>query len=50
MMQMEQVVNVHLGEAILDRKKPETLKPESVKVEPIRNNGESAGSGGRFLP
>ena len=50
MMQMEQLVNVHMGEAILDGKKPEALNPEALKVEAIRTNGESTVPGGRFLP
>ena len=41
MTQMEQVVDVHMGEAIFDRKKPEALKPEALKVETIRANGDS---------
>jgi hypothetical protein len=45
MTQMEQVVNAHLGEASLDRKKPEALK-----VEAIRTNAESTVPGGKFLP
>jgi hypothetical protein len=45
MTQMEQVVNAHLGEPFLDRKKPEALK-----VEAIRTNGESTASVGKFLP
>jgi hypothetical protein len=49
MTQMEQVVNVHMGEAILDGK-PEALKAEALKVEAIRTNGESTVPGGRFLP
>ena len=47
---MEQVVNVHMGEAILDGKKPEALKAEALKVEAIRTNGESTVPGGKFLP
>ena len=50
MTQMEQVVNAHLGEASLDRKTAEAVKPEALKVEPIRPNGESTVPGGRFLP
>jgi hypothetical protein len=50
MTQMEQVVNVHMGEAILDGKKPEALKAEALKVEAIRTNGESTVPGGKFLP
>jgi hypothetical protein len=50
MTQMEQVVNVHMGEAIFDGKKPEALKPEALKVEPIRTNGESTTLGEKFLP
>ena len=45
MTQMEQVVNAHLGEASLERKKPEALK-----VEAIRTNGDSTTLGGAFLP
>ena len=45
MTQMEQVVTAHLGEASLDRKKPETMK-----VEAIRANGEGTVPGGKFLP
>jgi hypothetical protein len=45
MTQMEQVVNAHLGEPALDKKKPEALK-----IEAIRTNGESAAPGGKFLP
>jgi hypothetical protein len=44
MTQMEQVVNVHMGEAILDGKKSEALKLEALKVEAIRTNGERAPS------
>jgi hypothetical protein len=50
MTQMEQVVNVHMGEAILDGKKPEAPKAEALKVEAIRTNGESTVPGGKFLP
>jgi hypothetical protein len=50
MTQTEQVVNVHMGEAILDGKKPEALKVEALKVEAIRTNGESTVPGGKFLP
>jgi hypothetical protein len=50
MTQMEQVVNAHLGEAEVETKRPEALKPDAVKVEPIRTNGESAVPGGRFVP
>jgi hypothetical protein len=50
MTQMEQVVNAHLGEAVVERKRQEALKPDAVKVEPIRTNGESAVPGGRFVP
>jgi len=45
MTQMEQVVTAHLGEASLDRK-----KPEAMKVEAIRTNGEDTVPGGKFLP
>ena len=50
MMQMEQVVNSHLGEAAVERKRPEPLKADAVKVEAIRTNGESAVPDVRFLP
>ena len=50
MTQMEQVVNVHMGEAILEGKKPEALRAEALKVEAIRTNGESTVPGGKFLP
>ena len=50
MTQMEQVVNVHMGEAILDGKKSEALKVEALKVEAIRTNGESTVPGGKFMP
>ena len=50
MTQMEQVGNVHMGEAILDGKKPEALKAEALKVEAIRTNGESTVASGKFLP
>src|SRR6202521_1912579 len=50
MTQMEQVVNGHMGEAILDRKKSEALKVEALKVEATRTNGESTVTGGKFLP
>ena len=45
MTQMEQVVNAHLGEASLERKKPEALK-----VEAIRTNSDSTTAGGKILP
>jgi|ERR1700736_2609684 hypothetical protein len=43
--QLEQVVNTHLGEPVLDRK-----RPELVKAEAIRTNGETTATGGNFLP
>jgi hypothetical protein len=49
MTQMEQVVNIHMGEAIFDEKKPEALKPEALKVEAIRTIGDST-LPGKFLP
>ena len=45
MTQMEQVINAHLSEAALDKK-----RPELVKVEPTRTNGESTGTITRALP
>jgi hypothetical protein len=50
MIQMEQVVSAHLGVPALDKKKQETLMPESLKVEAIRTNGERTGTDGKFLP
>jgi hypothetical protein len=44
MSQLEQVVNVHLSEPVLDRK-----KPELVKGEPIRGRTEVTGTDGNFL-
>jgi hypothetical protein len=43
MTELEQVVNYHLGESGLDRK-----KPERVKVEPTGANNESTGTGRPF--
>ena len=43
MTQLEQAVNAHLGEPVLDRK-----KPELVRVESTRANNESTGSGRMF--
>jgi hypothetical protein len=43
MTQMEQVINAHLGEPALDRKKPQLLKVESTRV-----NNESTGTGRPF--
>ena len=45
MTQMEQVINAHLSEAALDKK-----RPELVKVEPTRTNGESTATITRALP
>src|SRR6202142_3190625 len=45
MTQMEQVVNAHLGEANLDKKKPEALK-----VEAIRTSGDNTVPGGKIFP
>jgi hypothetical protein len=50
MTQMERVVIVYMGEAIVDGKKPEALKAEALKVEAIRTNGENTVPGGKFLP
>jgi len=41
MTQMEQVVNAHMGETILDGKKPDAMRPEALKVEAIRTNIDS---------
>ena len=43
MIQLEQVVNDHLGEPVLDRKKPELVKPESTRAK-----NEGTGTGGMF--
>jgi hypothetical protein len=43
MTQLEQVVNDHLGEPVLGRKKPELVKAEST-----RENNEGTGTGGMF--
>lgn len=45
MAQMEQVIDAHLVEPGLDKK-----KPEAMKVEPIRSSGENVATGGKFLP
>ncbi len=45
MTQMEQVINTHLGEAILERKRPELLK-----VDTTRTNGQNTGAAPRALP
>jgi hypothetical protein len=50
MTQKEQVVNAHLGQAVVERRRPEALKPDAVRVEAIRTNGESAVPDARFLP
>ena len=41
--QLAQVVNDHLGEPVLDRK-----KPELVRVESTRAKNEGTGTGGMF--
>jgi hypothetical protein len=43
MAQLEQVVNDHLGEPVLDRK-----KPELVKAEPTRAKNEGTGTSRMF--
>jgi len=45
MSQLEQVVSTHMGEPVPDRK-----RPELVKAEPIRTNGASTATSGKFLP
>jgi|ERR1700730_8382708 hypothetical protein len=45
MTQLEQVVNVHLGEPTPDRKKPELVKTEASRV-----NSDSVGVVRTFLP
>ena len=50
MTQMEQVVNAHLGDLPLEKRKPEPPKPEALKVEAIRTNRDSTVPGGKFLP
>ncbi len=49
MTQMEQVTSAHLRESGFERKRPEPFKPEASRVEAIRTNSESTGSGGKFL-
>ena len=48
MTQMEQVVNAHLGEPALDKKRPEALKPDALKVEETRKTGENRPPRGIF--
>jgi hypothetical protein len=48
MTQMELVVDAHLRGPALDTRKLEALKPEMLKVEAIRSNGESAATGLKF--
>jgi hypothetical protein len=45
MIQMEQVINAHLGEAA-----PEKERPEPLKVEATRTYGQNAGNALRSLP
>jgi exonuclease VII small subunit len=44
MIQMEQVINAHLGEVAPER------RPELLRVEATRTNGQSAGNAVRALP
>ena len=44
MIQMEQVINAHLGEVVPER------RPELLRVEATRTNGQSAGNAVRALP
>src|ERR1700694_1724722 len=46
MTQMEQVVNVHMGDVALEKRKPEAPKAEALKVEAIRTNHDSTVPGG----
>jgi len=43
MAQLEQVVNNHLGDPVLDKRKPELVKAES-----IREKNEGTGTGGMY--
>jgi hypothetical protein len=45
MTQLEQIVNVHLSEPVLEKK-----KPELVKAELIRGRAEANGTDKNFLP
>ena len=50
MTQMEQVVNTHLEDIPLEKRKPEAPKAEALKVEAIRTNRDSTVPGGKYLP
>jgi len=50
MTQMEQVVNTHLEDVPLEKRKPEVPKAEALKVEAIRTNRDSTVPGGKYLP
>ena len=50
MTQMEQVVSAHLGDVMLEKRKPEAPKAEALRVEAIRTNRDSTVPGGKFLP
>ena len=50
MTQMEQVVSAHLGDVMLEKRKPEAPKAEALRVEAIRTNRDSTIPGGKFLP
>jgi hypothetical protein len=50
MTQMEQVVNAHLGDVPLEKRKLEAPKPEALKVEAIRANRDTTAPGGKLLP
>jgi hypothetical protein len=50
MTQMEQVVSAHLGDVMLEKRKPEAPKAEALRVEAFRTNRDSTAPGGKFLP
>ena len=50
MTQMEQVVNTHLEDVPLEKRRPEAPKAEASKVEAIRTNRDSTVPGGKYLP
>jgi hypothetical protein len=49
MAQMEQALNLHMAKPVIDRSALDKKRPEAVKPEPTKANGESAG-GVRAFP
>ena len=49
MAQMEQALNLHMAKPVIDRLAVDKKKPEPVKAEPTKANGESSG-GVRAFP